>query len=436
MLSRRTVLRCAPAISAATLPSLSGCGQPDGGALTFLFQAAPGEARARMRIIDEFARRHPDIKVRTVVSGPDPQQQILTYCAGGKCPDVLMTWESYPQLAELGILLDLGPLIDQQSGYAAELRADSISGLLQTFRFRGTQYALPEQWAGVFLYYNKKHFAAAGIPLPPREWQHGWTFAEFLAAAQALTRRDSSGRAIQWGFVDAWPPRRYSASLFGMNNGSEWFTPPIDPHRTNIDDPNYMAGFQFYADLSLRHRVAPGPAGHEAASAIDLFAQGKAAMALTGHWMYSTFAGTPGLDFDVTVLPVGPAGRQARSDIGTTGLAIAATSPRKEQAWQFVRFATGPVGQRLIAASGLFVPALTSARRSPEFRSAHQQISNIDVLIDGPQYSVPLPVTPHWSRVDATFRRASDRVLRGAATAEWFRHGTAAEVNALLRGEP
>lgn len=45
-----------------------------------------------MRIIDEFARRHPDIKVRAVLSGPGVMQQLSTFCVGGKCPDVLMTW--------------------------------------------------------------------------------------------------------------------------------------------------------------------------------------------------------------------------------------------------------------------------------------------------------------------------------------------------------
>src|ERR1700730_17196800 len=70
------------------------------------------------------------------------------------------------------------------------------------------------------------------------------------------------------------------------------------------------------------------------------------------------FSGADGLDFDVTVLPVGPKGHGARPDVGTTGLAIAADSPRKQQAWEFVKFVTGPIGQAVIAESGLFVPVL------------------------------------------------------------------------------
>ena len=96
-----------------------------------------------------------------------------------------------------------------------------------------------------------------------------------------------------------------------------------------------------------------------------------------GHWRYETFTSADDLDFDVTALPVGPKGHGAQSNIGTTGLAIAAASPRKEQAWEFVKFATGPVGQAVIAESGLFVPVLTSAVSSPGFAKAHTRIRNL-----------------------------------------------------------
>jgi multiple sugar transport system substrate-binding protein len=90
---RRAFLRGVGALGAAALtPWPTGCSR-DEDALTFFFQANPEEAAARLRVIDVFERMHPDIKVRTVMSGPDPMQQMSTYCAGGKCPDVLMAWE-------------------------------------------------------------------------------------------------------------------------------------------------------------------------------------------------------------------------------------------------------------------------------------------------------------------------------------------------------
>ncbi|MFF3570780.1 ABC transporter substrate-binding protein [Nocardia jiangxiensis] len=434
MLNRRDLLRSGALAGAAlAVPSLAGCGSSSD-ALTFFFQAAPDEAKVRMQIIEAFTKLHPEIEIQVQMSGPNPTQQILTYAAGGKCPDVVMQWESYSHFVELGILENLDTYLDADPAYATQLRADGEPAVYDLFRYRGGQYVLPEQWAGIFLYYNKKLFEEAGVQPPPGRWEDAWTFDEFLAAAQALTKRDSSGRTTQWGFADAWPVPRYSASIFGMNNGGEWFVPPTDPQRTAIDGDQFIEGFQFYADLAVRHHVAPRSTDADALPSIQLFSQGRAAMVLTGHWQYSAMLAEPDLDFDITVLPVGPHGHGAKSDIGTTGLGISATSPRKELAWEFVKFATGPVGQQAVAKSGLFVPALKSALHSEDFTKAHSGIRNLEVLTGGPSNSNPIPVTPNWSRVDDAFHRASDRVLRGAAPATYFKGDVTRHINDLLRG--
>ncbi|MFI5776127.1 ABC transporter substrate-binding protein [Nocardia sp. NPDC051570] len=433
-MNRRALLRGAVVAGASmAVPALAGCGG-DADALTFFFQAAPDEARVRLGIIEAFGRLHPDIKIEVQMSGPDPNQQIMTYCAGGKCPDVLMQWESYSRFAELGVLQDLNVMLDKEPAYANQLRGDGEPALYELFHYQGGQYALPEQWAGIFLYYNKTLFERAGVAPPPARWEDAWTFGEFLAAAQALTERDSSGKTTQWGFVDAWPVPRYSAAIFGMNNGGQWFTPPIDPKRTNIDGDEFIEGFQFYADLSVRHKVSPRSNDSEALPSIELFSQGKAAMVLTGHWQYTAMLSIPDLDFDITVLPVGPRGHGAKSDIGTTGLGIAASSPRKELAWEFVKFATGPVGQQAVAASGLFVPVLKSVLNSPDFAKSHSRIRNLEVLTGGPRNSNYIPVTPTWARVDDAYHRACDRVLRGAAPAGYFKGEVTDRINALLGG--
>jgi multiple sugar transport system substrate-binding protein len=416
---RRSLLRGAGALAAASLvPSGAGCASDDD-ALTFFFAANPDERDARMGIVDEFQRRHPDIKVRAVLSAPGVMQQLATFCAGGKCPDVLMAWElTYAELAARGVLLDLNTFLARDQAFAAELKSDGIGALYDTFTFNGGQYALPEQWSGNYLFYNKRLFAEAGVPAPPRMWEQPWTFGEFLDTAIALTKRNRSGRATQWGFVNMWFSY-YSAGLFAMNNGVPWSTPLKNPTHFNFDNDAFIEAVQFYADLANKHKVAPNASEVQSMSAPDLFAAGKAAIAMGGHWRYQTFIRADGLDFDVAPLPVGPRrqGQPAHSDIGSTGLAISASSQRKQQAWEFVKFATGPVGQALIAESSLFVPVLRSALNSTGFAKAHQNVGNLAVLTQGPAYSEGLPVTPAWEKIVALMDRNFGPVLRGSRPA-------------------
>jgi multiple sugar transport system substrate-binding protein len=158
------LLRGAGALGAASMTLLPTACSHDSDALTFFFAANPEEAEARLRVVDAFQRQHPDIKVRTLLSGGDPLQHMSIYCAGGKCPDVLMAWEfTYAGLAERGVLEDLNPMLARDKIFASELKADSVPSLYETFGYNGGQYAFPEQWSGTFLYYNKKLFAEAGV---------------------------------------------------------------------------------------------------------------------------------------------------------------------------------------------------------------------------------------------------------------------------------
>ena len=367
------------------------------------------------------------------MSGPDALQHMSIYCAGGKCPDVLMAWDlTYAGLADRGVLLDLNTMLAQDKAFAAQLKADSIPSLYQTFTFDGGQYALPEQWSGNFLFYNKKLFADAGVRPPPGRWEQPWSFSQFLDTAKALTKRGRSGRVSQWGYVDSWA-WSYSAGLFGMNNGVPWSTPRMNPTHLNFDNDAFLEGIQFYADLANKHKVAPTASETQSMSTMDLFISGRAAMALGGHWRYQTVDRANGLDFDITVLPTGPEGRAARSNIGTTGLAISSSSHRKQQAWEFVKFATGPVGQAVIGESRLFVPVLRSALESVEFAEAHGRIGNLAVLTGGPAHSEGMPITPYWPKIAALMDRNVGPVLRGSRPATSLAGGLSHAVDEVLR---
>jgi multiple sugar transport system substrate-binding protein len=399
--------------------------------LTFYFGANPEEAATRQLIIDAFMEKYPQITITPQIVEGNATQEIQIQFAGGASPDILMAWElDYSGLATRGVYHDLNEFIQNDPDFAEVVENDHIPELVGMFNWEGAQYVLPEQFAGVALYYNTAHFEEAGIEPPPADWTDAsWNWDRLLETAQALTVEEEN----RYGFVDAWWPP-LSAAVIGTGNGGAWFDQYVNPSASTITDPNFTTAVQWYADLANVHAVAPTPeelAGEDFAGP-GMFQAGRASMALVGHWMYPAFSTTDGLEFEVGVLPVGPDGSTPKTDLGSTGLAISTQTEYPEHAWEFVKFSTGPEGQQLIAESGLFVPVLRSLAESDTYLDAHAAIENAAVFTTGIENAVELPITPVWNEIAAVWARETDRILRGEATAEEVHAALETEINDLL----
>ncbi len=404
--------------------------------LIFFLGANDQELATRKKIIDAFNVKFPQIKITVDLAGPDPTQKLLTEVAGGAPPDIMMAWElDYSGLAIRNVYADLGTFIAKDADYKANVVPDIVPVLLDMFTWAGKLYVLPEQFAGVVLYYNKKLFDAAGVAYPPSDWKDtSWNYDKFLATATALTKKDADGKVVQYGFADAWW-QPLSAAVWAYSNGGNWFDRYVNPTKSTISDPKFSEAVQFYADLANVHHVAPTSDEAATQAGPDMFMGGRAAMALTGHWFYPAFSNTDGLDFEVAVFPVGPHGTTAKTDTGSTGLAISNVTKYPDQCWEFVKFAAGPEGQRIIAESGLFVPVLQSVGKSDSFLKAHTKIKNASVFIDAVPNSIQLPITPNWAKISDVWARETDAVMRGKATATDADARIEAAVNTILSGQ-
>ena len=199
--------------------------------------------------------------------------------------------------------------------------------------------------------------------MPPQTWEQPWSFGEFLATARALTKRDAirADRAV--GF------RQYlGLVLLGRAVRDEQRRSVVHP--ADESDPLQFRQRGVHGGGAVLRRPGQQVQGRaqRIRGAVDVDArlvrggQGgdRARRTLAIPDIHSSRR--PG--FRCCAIAGGPTparGRPRWSNIGSTGLAISASSQRKEQAWEFVKFATGPVGQALIAESCLFVPVLRSA---------------------------------------------------------------------------
>ena len=156
-------------------------------------------------------------------------------------------------------------------------------------------WCLPWSYATEALYYNKQHFAEAGLSIP----NVNWTWEDFRDVALNLTKdADSDGEPESWGAEFRLHNLDYVLRSFG---GGFHMGEDENPEETRTGN---LTALQFVADLVLKDRVHPYPRlGWN-----DGFALGKVSMAFLPEWATARLNAVEGLDYDVAPIPQGPAG--------------------------------------------------------------------------------------------------------------------------------
>ncbi|HVZ80595.1 MAG TPA: sugar ABC transporter substrate-binding protein [bacterium] len=345
-------------------------------------------------LIDDFQKANPDIKVELQrVPWGEYNTKLLTQFAGGLAPDVIFaSTDNIGDLYFRNVLEPLDPYIQSDPAYASTLK-DFYPTLMNRFTVNGSLYVLPRDISPVcVLYYNKKEFQEAGLPMPSDDWD--WT--DFLKAAKALTKVDQAGRTTQWGITEDWAmiePWVYSA-------GGRWVDNPQKPTKWAFDTPEFIKGLQFRADLMNKYKVMPSPANMTAMGGVgasDMFVNGTAAMFISGIWKTPQFRDIKTFDWDVALFPKGPGGTRGYQS-GGSGYGILSTSKHKKEAWKLVSFLAGPEGEKKMASTGLVQPALMSVANSPVFLDGQKPL-NKKILLKAEPYGIFMPLMVNWQEV-------------------------------------
>ena len=225
--------------------------------------------------IAKFEKENPGVSVKLItVAGKNYYQKVMVMAAGGTAPDLMWMGQSFREFAEKDLFLDLDERIRSEFDLA-----DYKPELLAWYTRNGRLYSLPFGVDLSFLICNLKLFREAGVP-PPRD---EWSYREFLHAAQALTRRDESGRALCYGF-----------------NGR------LEAGELVCDSAEMLDYFQRNMELCHRYRVSPSPEEAQGiiSDANTLFRQERVAIRplYTMH-MEQAFREFAGMDYMLVLQP-------------------------------------------------------------------------------------------------------------------------------------
>jgi multiple sugar transport system substrate-binding protein len=293
----------------------------------------------------QFERENPGVVVRQESNPENYVQKMMLNFVAGTEPDVMTVDASSAALfVNNGVLMDLTPLIKKDKSFHL---ADYFPNVLSIGQRGNKIYTIPGDFTPMAMYYNKRLFDAAGVPYP----KAGWNFGQFRATAAALTKPEIG----QYGFVFSnWMP---GWVMWLWNNGAEPLSPDGMTASGYIDSPKAIETLGYLRDLVVKDKVAPS-FSQVASTGVDLFADGKVAMTISGHWSLVSYKAAKKIDWrQLGVVELPHQTPESHTVMYEAGFGITQRSKHKELAWKLVKMWTSYRLQSKYNASGIAVCA-------------------------------------------------------------------------------
>ncbi len=262
----------------------------------------------------------------TVIAESEYSSKLNQMVAAKSDADIMIVWEC--DLANFVAAGGVLPLDDYLAKSTVNT-GDFIGAVAQLSEGLGATYALPWCAATEILYYNRAMFDAAGVAYPSNDW----SYADFQAAARALTKKNDDGTTAIYGCA--------------LPNLQTWWA-GVGAAGDQVYDPatGEMAigdgAVKFVSDCKamVEEGVMPQPSS----DTTDLFSSGMAAMSWQGSWQIGTYAGKLDFDWDIAALPVDA--RQYNT-LHTGFYTISSTCKNPDAAWKVIEWLMGEQGQNI-----------------------------------------------------------------------------------------
>lgn len=346
--------------------------------------SADGNMNRFQREVDaEWTRTHPNIRIQPehIPGSGEYVPKLLASLVAHTEPDMIsLDASSAAIFIENDALQDLAPFAKAEN-FDLGAYYPNVLGLAK----RGDKlFALPADFTPMMLYYNKRLFDKAGVPYP----KDAWTWDDFLSACKKLTvKPEGGGRPSQYGFIfDNWMP---GWIMWIWQAGGDVLSPDGKRSAGYLDSPETASAVRFFTNL-VKERFAPS-LSETAAQGVDLFSANKVAMKISGHWSIVGFKASETIRLeDVGVVSL-PRNKKRITVMYEMGYAMTKGCKHPKEAWEYIKFLSGPFVQRKRAELGIGISAHRAI--AEERRSANPLEP---VFLDNVKYAIP----PWGARVE------------------------------------
>ena len=395
-------IRSAFFIVVATAILLAACQPAPNGNISFMVFGDPAELAAYQKLVDSFSQSHPDIQVEVIqVPGQSDYRKRLAadLVAGTPADVVFINYRRYAEFANAGALEPLGPYLEKSSLIKEE---DFYQEAVTPYIWKGELMCIPQNISSLVVYYNKDMFDAAGVAYPANDW----TWDDFLAAAQALTKDlDNDGVTDQFGV--GLEPSLIRVAPFVWQAGGELVDDENDPYTLMLDTSDALDAGKFVFDLQTVYHVAPNAEQEVSEESESRFINGRLAMFFNSRRGVPTYRESANFDWDVAPLPQN---KTQATILHADAYCMPSASRNKEAAWTFIEYANSVEGQTIVAETGRTVPSLIAVANSSAFLDPSAKPASSPVFLDVIPTIRALPVHPNWAEIEDT---ASEELARG-----------------------
>ncbi|MCT2591663.1 sugar ABC transporter substrate-binding protein [Streptomyces sp. N2-109] len=427
--------RTATAVSLAAVLALtatacgddgSSSGEEGGGKGEITFWDNNGGPRTAVwkEIINDFEKKHPDIKVKYVpIPIADVQSKYDTAIAGGGLPDVGGVGTAY--LANIVSQDALEPIDDRlkESSLDGKLVEGMVESVKDAGGRNGAMYTVPTSANNGVLWYRTDLFKAADLEAPT-------TWADFYEAAEKLTDADNNefGYTIRGG---AGSIAQTIDAAYGQSGITEFWK----GDKTTLNAPENVAAVEKYAGL-FKKTTPAADVNNDFTKMVAQWDSGSIGMLSHNLGSYQDHVKALGDEkFDGIPNPIGDSGTRVQVSNPVDGLGLFKSSDNKAAAWKFIEFAASHSSNSKWNESAGALPANTEAAKDPWIEKAQPTALAAKAMTDGSTKIVQLPYyLPDWNNISKADNEPEfQKLLLGKVTAKEFLDKIAGELNAAQK---
>lgn len=369
MLQRRRFLQLAALAAAAGLPAFTreslAAGttpfEPDEPVELELLHAMPGQDAYYKEIAAAFTAKHPKIRIRFRASPqnyPEAHQTILRAAITKKLPDIYHpAWiyfeETVRQLQKRNAIVDLTDLVSAEG--EAWKNENYWPALLEVGQIDGRQYALPFAASTPVFFFNADLVKAAGgnPDAMPQDWDG---LISLGGAIKALGKSDGISFDIE-----VWPDDWLWQTVILEQGGA--LMAPDGNHCGFNNDIGLKA-----LELCVRIMKEGGMTMRDYEQSRQQFAAGKIGIIASSPNAARAFTDLVGDKFRLGCMTYPRMNKEkGRLPTGGNGGVILTKDPVKQKAaWEYLKFACGPEGQKIAVLGSGYIPTNRQAEK-PEY---------------------------------------------------------------------